>query len=155
MAKIGRNAPCPCGSGRKYKKCCGDPLKEQRQEGVIGQGALPPEIKRALKRHEAQELIRTQQQGLGRPIIAAKMGDHQFVAVEDTLHYSKKWIFFPDFLLWHIKKVLNGDWGNAEIAKSVEERHPIMQWFESFGQFQKSQIANEHGTYSAEATGVE
>ena len=21
--KLGRNAPCPCGSGRKYKKCCG------------------------------------------------------------------------------------------------------------------------------------
>ncbi len=21
--KIGRNDPCPCGSGRKYKKCCG------------------------------------------------------------------------------------------------------------------------------------
>jgi len=21
--KIGRNAPCPCGSGRKYKNCCG------------------------------------------------------------------------------------------------------------------------------------
>lgn len=21
--KIGRNEPCPCGSGRKYKKCCG------------------------------------------------------------------------------------------------------------------------------------
>ncbi len=22
MAKIGRNTPCPCGSGKKYKKCC-------------------------------------------------------------------------------------------------------------------------------------
>lgn len=22
MAKISRNAPCPCGSGKKYKKCC-------------------------------------------------------------------------------------------------------------------------------------
>lgn len=22
MGKIGRNAPCPCGSGKKYKKCC-------------------------------------------------------------------------------------------------------------------------------------
>jgi tetratricopeptide (TPR) repeat protein len=22
MAKVGRNAPCPCGSGKKYKKCC-------------------------------------------------------------------------------------------------------------------------------------
>ena len=21
--KIGRNDPCPCGSGKKYKQCCG------------------------------------------------------------------------------------------------------------------------------------
>jgi hypothetical protein len=21
--KIGRNDPCPCGSGKKFKKCCG------------------------------------------------------------------------------------------------------------------------------------
>jgi preprotein translocase subunit SecA len=23
-AKVGRNDPCPCGSGKKYKKCCGN-----------------------------------------------------------------------------------------------------------------------------------
>jgi len=28
MAAIGRNAPCPCGSGKKYKRCC--LLKEQQ-----------------------------------------------------------------------------------------------------------------------------
>ncbi len=22
MAAVGRNAPCPCGSGKKYKNCC-------------------------------------------------------------------------------------------------------------------------------------
>ena len=22
MKKVGRNDPCPCGSGKKYKKCC-------------------------------------------------------------------------------------------------------------------------------------
>jgi uncharacterized protein YecA (UPF0149 family) len=22
--KPGRNEPCPCGSGKKYKKCCGE-----------------------------------------------------------------------------------------------------------------------------------
>jgi len=27
--KIGRNEPCPCGSGKKYKKCCGSPTKGQ------------------------------------------------------------------------------------------------------------------------------
>ncbi|MHB8659930.1 MAG: SEC-C metal-binding domain-containing protein [Solirubrobacteraceae bacterium] len=23
MTELGRNDPCPCGSGRKYKRCCG------------------------------------------------------------------------------------------------------------------------------------
>ncbi|WP_374700773.1 SEC-C metal-binding domain-containing protein [Aureimonas sp. D3] len=23
FGEVGRNDPCPCGSGKKYKKCCG------------------------------------------------------------------------------------------------------------------------------------
>jgi uncharacterized protein len=26
-AKVGRNDPCPCGSGKKFKKCCGNSEK--------------------------------------------------------------------------------------------------------------------------------
>lgn len=26
--KVGRNDPCPCGSGKKYKKCCGKNINE-------------------------------------------------------------------------------------------------------------------------------
>jgi len=29
--KIGRNDPCPCGSGKKYKKCCLNKLESQRE----------------------------------------------------------------------------------------------------------------------------
>jgi uncharacterized protein len=29
--RVGRNEPCPCGSGRKYKRCCGGPGSESRQ----------------------------------------------------------------------------------------------------------------------------
>ena len=25
-SKVGRNDPCPCGSGKKYKNCCGSTL---------------------------------------------------------------------------------------------------------------------------------
>ena len=32
--KVGRNEPCPCGSGKKYKKCCGS--RECLPEGVVG-----------------------------------------------------------------------------------------------------------------------
>ena len=30
-AGTSRNAPCPCGSGRKYKRCHGDPAKRAQQ----------------------------------------------------------------------------------------------------------------------------
>lgn len=31
MAKIGRNSPCPCGSGKKYKRCCQQKETEMRR----------------------------------------------------------------------------------------------------------------------------
>ena len=36
MSKIGRNSPCPCGSGEKYKRCC------EKKEAELKARALPP-----------------------------------------------------------------------------------------------------------------
>ena len=30
--KVGPNDPCPCGSGKKYKKCCGNPANRNNQQ---------------------------------------------------------------------------------------------------------------------------
>jgi hypothetical protein len=35
MAKAGRNDVCPCGSGKKYKKCCADKQKKNRLSVVM------------------------------------------------------------------------------------------------------------------------
>ncbi|MEM9558590.1 MAG: SEC-C metal-binding domain-containing protein [Acidobacteriota bacterium] len=35
---VGRNDPCPCGSGEKYKKCClggADPATKKRQQTIL------------------------------------------------------------------------------------------------------------------------
>ena len=40
MSKIGRNEPCPCGSGRKYKHCC-LPEHEAQQETERDLGPVP------------------------------------------------------------------------------------------------------------------
>src|SRR6266508_3325575 len=43
MATIGRNAPCPCGSGRKYKKCChaeAERLARRARDGSRVGGAI-------------------------------------------------------------------------------------------------------------------
>jgi preprotein translocase subunit SecA len=29
FARVGRNDPCPCGSGRKFKRCHGDPRNQE------------------------------------------------------------------------------------------------------------------------------
>jgi preprotein translocase subunit SecA len=34
--KIGRNDPCPCGSGKKYKKCC---LPREESKGLLKENA--------------------------------------------------------------------------------------------------------------------
>ena len=33
MSKLGRNEPCPCGSGLKFKKCCGGPVDQANPMG--------------------------------------------------------------------------------------------------------------------------
>lgn len=36
MSKIGRNSPCPCGSGKKYKRCCAaPPIQTQSDDQAI------------------------------------------------------------------------------------------------------------------------
>jgi soluble cytochrome b562 len=42
MAKIGRNDPCPCGSGNKYKRCCLAKV-EQAQRQALAAEALEPD----------------------------------------------------------------------------------------------------------------
>lgn len=42
MSKVGRNDPCPCGSGKKYKNCCMSKDKaEEKQQQAARQVALP------------------------------------------------------------------------------------------------------------------
>lgn len=44
MSKVGRNDPCPCGSGKKYKQCCWNkrlPLgKRKFKASVISSGPM-------------------------------------------------------------------------------------------------------------------
>jgi hypothetical protein len=76
-------------------------------------------MRRSFERLRADERIREEQQGLGKPIISLKANDHRVVTVGDVAHFSKGWTTFPDFLAYYIKNVLNPAWGNAELAKGT------------------------------------
>ena len=148
MAKIGRNQLCPCGSARKYKHCCGNLVGTPRPQPAS------PEMIRALDAHYAKERIRQEQQGFGKPIIAARFNDHQIVAIGKTVHWSAKAKTFPDFLGEYIKRVLGSDWGNAELAKPFEQRHTLLQWYDTYCRYQAATIKTPGEVGSAVITGV-
>ena len=66
--KIGRNDPCPCGSGKKYKKCCMQDIEESHKdsgpwvdkEGMyfVGNGVQPSQEERERMTIEYQMKIK-------------------------------------------------------------------------------------------------
>ncbi len=41
MQKVGRNDPCPCGSGKKFKKCCELKQKHKKLSGESVSTSIP------------------------------------------------------------------------------------------------------------------
>lgn len=133
--KIGRNDPCPCGSGKKYKKCClrseNPPTEPRRPSEESLRSAM-----QALRAKQAEEEVRIQQQGHGHPIVSFVDHGYRLVAVGNTIHWSNDWTVFPDFLLYFLKKTFNPEWGRREQATG---RHPLFRWLEKFNSYSASQ----------------
>ncbi|HEY6898388.1 MAG TPA: SEC-C metal-binding domain-containing protein, partial [Rhodocyclaceae bacterium] len=150
--KIGRNDLCPCGSGKKYKRCHGalsnaPPLRRTAKE-------LEETCRLLLERAKAAEKQREQQQGFGRPIISMEVNGTRFVAIGKKLMRSDKWKTVPDFLGDYIRSALTPEWGNAELAKPFEQRHPILVWYDHVCRLQKESIKEPGKVAVAPMTGA-
>ena len=91
MTKIGRNDPCTCGSGQKYKKCCeGLPVRENRFAVIPGDG---PEA--------GTDLVIETSKGLAvrriPPAMPLKLIERQGKEAEDATHAAAAW-GLPDFV---------------------------------------------------------
>jgi hypothetical protein len=147
--KTGRNDLCPCGSGSKYKKCC---LSRNPRPFIAPD--VNARAMQMLERHRAEERLREAQQGYGRPITAFQRDGVQFVTVANKVFHSQQWKTFTDFLPAYLKAVLTPEWGNAEIAKLLQDRHQILRWYDAYCQYQKESIKEPGVVQSAKITGV-
>src|SRR5688500_2503282 len=133
--KVGRNEACPCKSGKKYKHCHGSPAAP----AALQASHRYPDVQQLSSFQEAMRRQRTNQQGLGTPIISAEMRGTRFVAVKNRLLHSNKWRTFIDFLGDYNMTAIGKDgWGTKEIEeKRLEDRHPILQWYDKVCQNQR------------------
>lgn len=151
MSKVGRNDPCPCGSGKKFKKCCIDSTPMSWPSNP----PIPPEVLKKFMEHETEERARIARYGHVKPEISIDFQGYKFVAVGSRLHYSKTWKFFPEFLMHYLPTVFGKEWGQAELSKPFDKQHQVVQWRTKAIQYMQKQKKNEQGFYDAVPSGFQ
>ncbi len=151
MNKIGRNDPCHCGSGKKYKKCCSDKSNPAPFDRTLSASDLKFEIEKMQARQKQIE----KQQGLGRSIISIEFNGYRFVAVGSGFYRNdlKKWRTVHSFLIDYLKITLGENWGNEELKKPFQEMHQIIQWYKLASNYMNEQTQAGHEIQSAPMTG--
>jgi hypothetical protein len=91
------------------------------------------QMARALEVIRAQEKVRQQQQGHGKPIISVEHSGYRLVAVGSTVHWNRNWLVFHDFLFYFLKKSLGLEWG-ADSQKN-NSPHPLFRWLAKAQEF--------------------
>jgi hypothetical protein len=138
-------------------------LLEERQTGFLGLSSsarmspIPEEVylegARRLAEHQKREEDRIGRFGEIRPQISLEHQGFRFVVVRGTLHYSKNWKFFSDFLRDYVMTVLGKEWFDAEHVKKEDESHQVLQWRREAFRFMNAQPADPEGNYSAVPNG--
>jgi hypothetical protein len=151
MAKIGRNAPCPCGSGLKFKQCCGRhapppfPLSDWQalQDDARFGGVI-----------DAMRAARNPQ---GQPVPSIEHKGFRFRAVGSRLYPRPLKETFHEFLLGLLISTLGRKWHEEQMKLLPEERHSVFKWYIANKEFRKPVLGNpvyrdgEH--YGVEPTG--
>jgi hypothetical protein len=114
---------------------------------------VPPALGDALRRHEAAERVRQEQQGYGRPIVSHVASGQRLVAVGRTLYWNsaQKWLVFPDFLVDYLKDTLGRNWGVTQVKAGSS--HPIFRWLNKLKNYHSTQASGVGMLKSAPAVG--
>ena len=135
--KIGRNAPCPCGSGLKFKKCCATdkPAETSPQEydQLLRDARFTP-IVNASRNHRATVATR--------PVPSLVHENKRVRIVCNRVYFRELKETFHEFLIHLLQSTLGKEWHDEQRSLPFEERHQIFKWFHALSNFTKSLVEN-------------
>ena len=124
--KIGRNEPCPCGSGKKYKTCC------------LGKYPIEETTKRptdSVLRIRSQTTKAEPYLPLVPSIIA---NGYRWRAVFNRLYYRPIKETFHEFLVRVAFWTFGRSWYKQQLSSRPSDRHVVAQWMEAFSEHRES-----------------
>lgn len=153
--KLGRNDPCACGSGKKFKKCCLDARATvisipdgQRRKPRLPAGLtlnkLDPTTPENLKMiREFTEQSRRAH--FGPPdLIRIPFNGWIMRAFGGTLTWRKPTETFHEFCVWVALNTLGQGWHEEQRALPPESRHVVARWHDSYVQLTKLNTPADH-----------
>lgn len=144
--KVSRNEPCPCGSGIKFKKCHG----RQPEDATP---PVAPEVLVEIANKMHQQAAKEARFGRTRLPNSTLFKGRRMIGVGNTVHRIDPKRFPCDFMNDLLMDLLGRDWGNGELAKPLDERHPVLKWYDAVCKFQKANPLDEHGVGGGIMTG--
>jgi len=111
-----RNAPCPCGSGKRFKHCHG-----KIEADLSGKTDALRQQQNAAKLHELQR-----QQGFGKPIKYFPLQGRKAVVIGRSIMIGE-WPTFTNFLLDYFAERIGRRWIASEMDRG-HDAHAIGQW---------------------------
>jgi hypothetical protein len=117
-AKLGRNAPCRCGSGLKYKRCC----LSRAVPLPWGQPTADPWVAEVMA---ATSLAGVPHGTLVRSVIHK---GHRWRAVGNRLFYRPPAETFHEFLFYLLRVTLGKDWHDRERQRPDGQQHDLLKW---------------------------
>ena len=147
--KIGRNALCPCGSGRKFRHCCLPKVPTPRGDPHVERSPWVASIGDAARRAGAAP-------GVAVPSVIWK--GHRFRAVGTRVYWRPPQETFHEFIVELVKQTFGKEWHGAQVASAPGDRHQLMTWFDGLSEVIRrgrldSRSEVEDGVWSSVPTG--
>lgn len=129
----GRNDPCPCGSGLKYKRCCLEKQSSQQVPSYMSQD-IPPDMQ------PLENAVRSMRgpARIGQESVQTVWNGKRWRAVGSQAYYRPPQETFYEFTVHLLLKTLGSEWREAQRLASTMEKHPIWLWIESEQALRKS-----------------
>lgn len=126
MKKLGRNDLCPCGSGKKYKKCH---LGLYNKEG---HPILPKDVEDMARRFYDLPKEPFARGGFltGRSFIDTIHDGKRYRAVGEKIYERPEDETFHEFILFFLGETIGHTWIQLELKKPNSDQHILGKWFQ-------------------------
>lgn len=120
MAKVGRNQPCPCGSGKKYKRCCWD---KDQVAWVDVVHEMPPIFDALTGFDDAYDVAFTELSNSVIALVKAGQLDEADAACEQLRTE------YPDMHDWMMRKALVCE-ARGQYAQAMDYCQRVIDWMD-------------------------